>query len=261
MTAPIQPLNRPPSLHHSVQDAIKEYILTNTLRPGDPLPSENELSRQLGVSRNSVREAVKSLESLGVLETRRGSGLFLQHFSFEPMFAGLAYGLLFDLHDLAELLELRRAVETGFIEAAIKQVDAPQLEELRGLVERMRQRAKRGQGFPDEDRAFHCCLYERLGNRMLLRLIDTFWLAFSRAVQHAAVLTDATPLSTYQDHLEIVDAIAARDVPRARLALEQHYAGIQAKLEHAQSAGEQSEQALKVGATTNGPKSRRRKTG
>jgi DNA-binding FadR family transcriptional regulator len=259
VTAPIAPLSRLPSLHHSVQDAIKEYILANTLRPGDPLPSENKLSQQLGVSRNSVREAVKSLESLGVLETRRGSGLFLQHFSFEPMFAGLAYGLLFDLHDLAELLELRRAVETGFIEAAIKRVDAPQLKDLRGLVERMRQRAKRGQGFPDEDRAFHCCLYERLGNRMLLRLIDTFWLAFSRAVQHAAVLTDATPLSTYQDHLEIVDAIAAGDVPRARLALEKHYAGIQAKLEYAQT-GEQSEQAFKVGATTNGPKSRRRKT-
>ena len=256
MTAPIPPLVRSPSLHHSVQDAIKDYILTNALRPGDAIPSENELAKQLGVSRNSVREAVKSLESLGVLETRRGSGLFLRQFSFEPLFAGLAYGLLFDLHDLAELLELRRAVETGFIEAAIRRVDAAQIEELRGLVEQMRQRAKRGQGFPDEDRAFHRCLYERLGNRMLLRLIDTFWLAFSRAVQHAALLTDATPLSTYQDHLEIVEAIAARDVPRARLALGQHYAGIQTKLEHAQATGGQAPQA----EAKNGLKSRRRQT-
>ena len=227
----LRPVQRPPSLHRTVQDAIKDFILSSTLQPGDALPSENELSRQLGVSRNSVREAIKSLESIGVLETRRGSGLFLRQFSFEPLFEGLEYGLVLDLQDLAELLELRRVLETGFIGQAIARCDRRQLDTLHSLVEQMRVCAEQGQAFPEEDRAFHRCLFERLENRTLLRLIDTFWLGFTKAVRNTPGLTNRTPLSTYQDHLAIVLAIAARNEVAAQKALEKHYADIQTNLD------------------------------
>jgi len=89
----IKPLARPPLLHVSVQESLKSYIDDNALAPGAPLPPENDLAQQLGVSRNSVREAIKALESLGILETRRGIGVFVKAFSFEPLLANLAYGL------------------------------------------------------------------------------------------------------------------------------------------------------------------------
>ena len=68
----IKPLKRPPLLHVSVQESLRAYVEDNDLKPGAPLPPEGVLAMQLGVSRNSVREGIKALESLGVLETRRG---------------------------------------------------------------------------------------------------------------------------------------------------------------------------------------------
>ena len=82
---PISALKRPPSLHVSVQESLRSYIAENHLEAGAPLPAEGDLAQQLGVSRNSVRESIKALESVGVLEVRRGSGVFVKAFSFEPL--------------------------------------------------------------------------------------------------------------------------------------------------------------------------------
>ena len=72
----LTPLKRAPLLHVSVQESLRGYVEANRLGPGSPLPPEGELAQSLGVSRNSVREAIKALESVGVLETRRGVGVF-----------------------------------------------------------------------------------------------------------------------------------------------------------------------------------------
>ncbi len=74
-------LKRPQFLYQAVQDEVKAYILEQSLMPGDALPPETELAEQLGVSRNSVREAIKSLETLGIVEARTGAGLFVRNFS------------------------------------------------------------------------------------------------------------------------------------------------------------------------------------
>src|SRR5258708_3137318 len=76
----LKALKRTPLLHQ-IQEEIKSYVIRNDLRPGDALPSEGDLARQLGIGRNSVREAVKSLEVLGILEARAGSGLFVKAFT------------------------------------------------------------------------------------------------------------------------------------------------------------------------------------
>ena len=225
----LRPLDRPPLLHQSVQNAIRAYIIDNNLQPGDPLPPETELGRQLGVSRNSVREAVKALESLSVLEVRRGSGIFVRDFSFEPLLDNLQYGLLFDVHELAEFLQVRRVLETGMIEDAMQIMNEEQLQTLEQIVERKHERAQRGEHFVKEDREFHQRLFERLGNQTFLKLLDTFWLAFRKASELAAIV-DTQPLVTYQAHADIVEAVQAGDVARARVALDQHYAGLEGRL-------------------------------
>src|SRR5690554_4139090 len=116
----LKPLKRAPLLYQSVQEAIQNYINENDLKPGDPLPAESELARQLQVSRNSVREAVKALESIGILETRRGSGLFVKNFSFDPVLETLPYALLTDIDELVDLLEIRCILEVSMISSAIQ---------------------------------------------------------------------------------------------------------------------------------------------
>lgn len=227
---PMKPLKRAPALHLEVQESIKGYILENKLQPNDPLPSEGELARQLGVGRNSVREAIKALESVGVVETRRGSGVYLREFSFEPLLESLPYGLLYNLDELADLLAVRRVLELGLIEEGMAAMTPDRLAELRGVVAEMRSRAERGEQFLEEDRAFHRLLFVNLGNTLLLTLLDTFWFAFRTAVNPSDTGGDE-PLSNYGDHAAILDAIEANDLDRARTALARHYTGIQVRLE------------------------------
>jgi DNA-binding FadR family transcriptional regulator len=222
----IQPLNRAPLLHLSVQESLRNYIDSNRLKAGDPLPPEAFLAQQLNVGRNSVREAIKGLESLGILETRRGIGVFVKEFSFKPLLDTLAYGLQDSLRDVEELREIRRVLETGLIGKTVEMISAEDIAALRELTEGMRARAERNESFAEEDQQFHQLLFRCQNNHMLSALIDIFWIAFTKASAFYT-LDNPTPLATWRDHHEIVEAIAAKDVERARQRLDDHYRGIQ----------------------------------
>lgn len=222
MARVLKPLTRAPLLYVSVQDAIKDYIFENNLQSGDPLPSENELAEQLGVSRNSVREAVKALVSLGVVDSRRGLGLFVQSFSLNPLLDSLPYALMSDLRALEELLDMRRILEVAMIGEAIESFSEADIKHFDELLAQMHSYAQQGQPCLREDREFHQRLFINLGNQVLLKLLDIFWIVFRKAAQHADVI-DTKPMSTYLDHVAIVDAIKAKDVAAARAALELHY--------------------------------------
>ena len=222
----VMPINRPPPLHVSVQESLRTYIRENSLAPGAALPSESFLAQQLGVGRNSVREAIRALESVGILETRRGIGVFVRAFSFAPLLDNLAYGLGDRLRDVDELREIRRVLEVGLIDRIIAEISPADIAALRAVTERMRQRAERNENFATEDQEFHDLLFRCHDNRTLSRLLRIFWEAFYKASDFAN-LTNTDPLATWRDHHEIVEAIAAGDVARARQRLDAHYHGIQ----------------------------------
>lgn len=236
MLGSLKPLRRRPSLHQEVQEAIKNYIISSELHPGDSLPAEAELASQLGVGRNSVREAAKALESLGIIEVRHGSGLFVGNFSIDALLDSLPYGLLMDLEDLKNLLDVRRVLEAGMIEPALRVMSEKQIADLEQLMEEMRVQAERGQSISKQDRAFHQKLYEGLGNSALLKVIDAFWLAYHKTSTRAN-LEDRQQMHTYRDHMAILDAVKAGDVARVRDALEQHHWGIISRLERAERGG------------------------
>lgn len=225
-TTSIMPLARPPLLHVTVQETLKTYIETNQLKAGDPLPPEAVLAQQLGVGRNSVREAIKALESIGILETRRGIGVFVKEFSFQPLLDNLAYGLQDSLRDVEELREIRRVLEAGLIDKTIKMIGPEDLAQLRALTARMKQRAERNESFAAEDQMFHQMLFRCQNNHMLSALIDIFWVAFNKA-SNFNNLENPNPLDTWRDHHEIVEAVAKKDVEQARRRLDDHYRGIQ----------------------------------
>ncbi|MEJ7138255.1 FadR/GntR family transcriptional regulator [Amphibiibacter pelophylacis] len=222
---PLRPLRRAPLLHVSVQHSLRAFIEDNQLPAGAPLPPEAELAESLGVSRNSVREAVKALESVGVLETRRGVGVFVREFSFEPLLDNLAYGIGNSMRQVSEVLEIRRTLEMGLIDTALHRFTAQDLVDLRAVTQRMHDRARQGQSFPEEDREFHRILFRSQGNEVLLRLIDVFWLAFYKASDFVN-LENMDPMSTWRDHQDIVDAIASGKLSSVRERLAQHYQGV-----------------------------------
>lgn len=238
MATSLKRLERPEPFYRAVQDSIKKYITENNLLPGSPLPPENELARQLGVSRNSVREAAKALESVGILETRHGSGLFVREFSFDPLLDNLPYGMYSDLRQLEDLLQVRRVLELGMIEAAITSIAADHIGELERLLGQMRLKAEKGQTFPEEDRAFHRKIYEATGNSVLLKLLDIFWIAFHNAALEA-VAQNTTPGQTYLDHAAILEAIKAKDAAQVRQAIDRHYGALEIRIKTTKAQSEE----------------------
>ena len=120
----IEPIELP-SIHEEIQHRLKEYILANNLQAGAPLPSETQLAGQLGVSRAVVREALRSLESLGVIHSRRGAGRYVSQFNLDPVLQNLSYGMLFDVEDLQEIIDVRERLEASFLADAIEATLAP----------------------------------------------------------------------------------------------------------------------------------------
>src|SRR5690606_11087720 len=137
----------------------------------------------------------------------------------------LAYGLSDMLRDVEELREIRRVLETGLIHKTIAMISEEDIAELRKVTALMRERAERGESFAEEDQRFHQLLFRCQNNRMLSELIAIFWRAFYKASDFTN-LQNRDPVSTWRDHHEIVEAVAARDVERARQRLDDHYAGI-----------------------------------
>lgn len=236
MTAPLQPLDRPQPLHLSVQAALRRYIVDNRLQPGDPLPPEGELARQLGIGRNSVREGVKALESLGVLEVRRGVGAFVRAFTLAPLLENLPYAFGESLREVEDILQIRQALELSLIETVLLTLSDAQVRELERVTQAMEIKAARGQDFAEEDRAFHQALFAPLGNAMLLTLLDAFWHVFHK-VSGTARLETQDPVKTCRDHVAIVQAVRARDLPAARHCLAEHYVGIGSRLRRHREAG------------------------
>jgi DNA-binding FadR family transcriptional regulator len=232
-------MKRKQLLYQAVQDEIKAYIIDNGLAPGAPLPPETELAQQLSVSRNSVREAVKSLEALGILEARPGTGLFVSEFSFDPILNNLAFGLRFDVKQLADILEVRHHIEYGMAERVIEAVTPEQLLRLRSLLARMQEVATVGGYSPDLDEEFHQGLYENVDNSILRKILDVFWAIFREAQARVAMPPPADPLDTYMRHVDIVRALEERSVPDMQTAMQAHRGGIVRRvqmLEEAQKA-------------------------
>lgn len=214
-------------LSQQAHDGIRQYIDEHNLGPGDQLPSEGQFCQMLHMSKASVREGIKSLEMLGVVEVRHGRGLFVGSFSLEPMVDALPYKLRMDDTPLHEILQIRAAIEEGLIVQASMVLTERHLSELDALVQEMRLHSKEGEVPPEVDRAFHLALFAPLGNSLLDNLISTFWEIYARfsATQEAPINQHAV-----EDHDEIVAAIRSGDPIRMTRAVAVHFAPIQSSV-------------------------------
>jgi DNA-binding FadR family transcriptional regulator len=205
-----------------VAQQLRDYILNNNLEPGHKLPSESELANQLGVSRTAIREGFKSLEAVGVIDTHHGKGRFVGKFDSSSIADNLAVSLTIDRASLKEILEIRKALETGFLAQAAALLRPEDFEELDRLVLRMSLKVKEPTTFLREDMEFHRTLFGKLNNRVLINILEIFWKLFGQieeGTEHSAKqLTEAV-----NQHKVIVAALRKGQISRAKDLLEAYF--------------------------------------
>lgn len=225
-------LTRGPVLNRVIQDRIKQYITENRLGSGDLLPPEGQLASDLGVSRGSVREAVKALESLGIVEVRHGDGVRVRAFNFDSVFELLSYGLVFDPAKAAEILQIRIWLEVAALADAVRQLSDEELNRIDELLGRWQETVAHGEDTSAHDRTFHRLLYGPLNNGSLSGLIDIFWVIYhSLPIQSIGI--DRDPVTTVKEHRELLAAIRSRDVPLAIQRMRDHFRYLEARMARA----------------------------
>jgi DNA-binding FadR family transcriptional regulator len=216
-----------------IRDQMKSYILERGLKAGDPLPNEQELMAQLGVGRHPLREAMKALQAVGIIEIRHGHGTYVGQVTLQSLEDGLAFrmsqSMTGDLRDVQNVLEVRQAIEVGLADEVVAHFNQKGFDDLDEIVARMEAKAAAGEYFPDEDWAFHQALYEPLGNRLIIDLLSVFWRTFA---QVDARLPGArySPADAADWHRDLLDALKAGRPEGFARSMKAHFVGIHTRL-------------------------------
>ena len=213
---------------------IKNYILAKGLQPGDALPTESQLCTDLGVSRSSVREAVRTLVALDIVEVRHGHGMFVGKVSMRPMVESLLFrGLLNpgdDHRGLRDIVEVRITLDNALTEPVTQAWKNRQDPELDTLVEEIEEIASKRELFTDQDRRFHMRLLEPLDNHLFLHLTEAFWAVHTLTVPLLGAPRPEDMVATARAHRDMFRAARAGDAQAYRQAVTQHYAPLLAAL-------------------------------
>lgn len=220
----------------SVVERIKELIVREGLRPGDPLPTELELTDALGVSRSRVREAVKTLVALDIVEVRHGFGTYVGRMSLDALVQALAFRSLVgpaadQRHLLLDLIDVRQMLETSLAPVVVQQVTGEVLDALAATTQVMAAKAARGEEFREEDREFHALLVGATGNALAVQLTEAFWDV--HALSTAVVGPPTDLVETAQAHVAVVDAARAGDAVALAAAIVRHYDPVRRRLDAA----------------------------
>jgi len=226
----IQPIKKT-RIAEEIADRIRVLILDGTLPPDRPLPAERLLAARFGVSRGSIRDALRLLETIGLLETRHGQGTFPRELDVNRLVAPLASILAYrrDLRD--ELLDVRRMFEPAVARVAATRVTEEDLADLQRILDTQRRKLKAGASAIVEDTAFHAVLARATRNRVVMRIMETLndLLIESRK---RTLRQKGRPERSIQGHEAVVAALRRRDPDGAARAMHMHIDQIAELLQH-----------------------------
>jgi GntR family transcriptional repressor for pyruvate dehydrogenase complex len=216
----IDPIKREP-LATEIARRLVEFLLSGGLEPGDQIPSERQLAEAFGVGRSAMREALKSLALLGLLDVRHGDGTYLRRADATLLPNVIEWGLLLGEQRTMDLVEARQKVEAIIAGLAAERRDEADVADLRRLLDRMGQMGRDHAGFVDADVAFHLRLAETARNTALREILSSIQALLRVWIRRVIAAAESTE-GSYQEHVPIFEAVERGDAAAAAAAMEAH---------------------------------------
>lgn len=215
-------LNAADSLYHQVIDNIRELVLKGELKPGEKLPSERELAEMYGVSRVPVREALKVLEFLGVVQNIRGDGVYIRKIQARDLLGNIAFAV--QDHDnglLADLFEARSAIEVKAAQlAAMRRTDV-EIEEMLDAVLDMERDLLLQRDASNSSYKFHLAIVKASHNQVLYRIHDNLADLLKLSRKKSLGIKGHGPVAL-EFHKQMLDAIRDKDAEAAGCLMAEH---------------------------------------
>jgi GntR family transcriptional repressor for pyruvate dehydrogenase complex len=200
---------------------IQRLIVDGVLKPGELLPPERQLAEQFGVSRNSVRDAIRALELTGLVIARHGEGNVVADVSADTLVAPIATLLLRKRKLVAELLDVRRMLEPALAARAAVHASGEEIAHLEEILRRQREKTTRGESTVEEDSQFHYAIALAAGNSVVHRLLDVL-MDLLRETRARSLQVEGRLERSLAGHRRVLDAIKRRDADGAERAVRQH---------------------------------------
>lgn len=216
----IKPIVRP-NLAREVVNAIARLIMERVWAPGDAIPSEKELAARFGVGRSTIREAIQSLVTMGVVCIRPGEGSFIREPTSEQLSDAFLWGLLLSPRNVGDFTEFRICVETMCAAKAAVAASPETVGRLRELLALMKRDQADDQRFKEHDNRFHVTIAEATGNPIFVKVVATLQSTVRLWFPITSPLTGSVD-ETHTEHHAIVAAIADANEAKARIAMQTH---------------------------------------
>ena len=207
-------------VYEEVARQIQNHIFEN-LKPGDVLPAERELAQKFGVSRSSVRDAIRSLELIGLLEPQQGRGTVV----CEPTASAVAGPLTAIITQkrklVSELLDFRKIIEPPLAARAALHATPEQIAEVKQTVERQAEKVRKGELAIEEDNQFHYQIATAADNSIVFRILDVL-MDMLRETRQRSLQTSGRPQKSLAGHRRILAALEQRDAAASQSAMLRH---------------------------------------
>ena len=215
-----KPLKRE-SVAEMVARRVLEMVTSGVLKAGEQLPPERELALTLGVSRPSVREAIRGLSILGVVRTRQGGGAYISNLDADALLGPIQFFLSLEDVNVRELYDARSLIESDVARRAAENISQQCLDDIAEILDHQKGLLSDPIAFRSSDFEFHKVIWKGSNNAFLKRIgesLNVMGLEFRRrASENSDILAQS-----YRDHLLLFEAIKARDADGAAKAAERH---------------------------------------
>ena len=203
-----------------------ERLILKKLQPGDKLPSERELAETLGVSRSSIRDAIRSLELMGMVEPRQGAGTIVREISSESLVNPLANAIKRKEDLIGELLDFRKMLEPQLAARAATRASPDEIAEMEDILDRQDRKLRAGESAIAEDSEFHYAIALASGNSIVLKVLDTL-MDLLRDSRERSLQEEGRPQKSLAGHRRILTAIKRRDIDGAKAAMRRHIENVE----------------------------------
>jgi GntR family transcriptional repressor for pyruvate dehydrogenase complex len=208
-------------VYEQAAQQLQRMIRDGLFKPGEKLPAERELAEMLQVSRGSLRDAIRTLELMGLVEPRQGEGTVVCDPSARSLINPLATVLPSQRELVAELLEFRRMIEPTLAAKAARNVSDEELTYLEDILRRQKEKVDRGELAIEEDSEFHYAIAEAARNSVVLKVLDAF-MDLLRETRERSLQLDGRLQRSFAGHRRILNAIRKRDPAEAEEAMRRH---------------------------------------